>query len=83
MCLIKTNEIELDSTPDEITMTAMVSGEAFWQHAQLFRQAMDDTSDMMVIDIQFWFNTLTASSENLSTLQFTGVCKFIAIPLHY
>ena len=53
MCLIKTNEIELDSTPDEITMTAMMSGEAFWQHAQLFRQAMDDTSDMMVIDIQF------------------------------
>ena len=65
MCLIKTNEIELDSTPDEITMTAMVSGEAFWQHAQLFRQAMDDTSDMMVIDIQFWFNSFTASIEKL------------------
>jgi len=49
----ESNQIELDSEAEEITLTAMVSGAEFWQHAQLFRQKSDDTSDMMIVRVDF------------------------------
>ena len=42
-----------DSNPEEITITAILSGKEFWQHAQLFRQSLDDKTDMFNFTINF------------------------------
>lgn len=46
---------EFDDLPqsDSISIKAYLSGEEFWQHAQLFRQSMNDDEISFLVEIQF------------------------------
>merc|ERR1711931_200145 len=54
-CMLKSGEKEvidqMEGSPTELSLKAMLSGKDFWQHSQLFRQKADDHTEMLTLNI--------------------------------
>ena len=55
--MLKSGEKEtidaIEGSPTELSLKAILSGNDFWQHSQLFRQKTDDQTEMMTMKIYF------------------------------